>query len=327
MRKALIVGIDEYEEPYQLTCCVNDVNSIYDLLAFNSDGTRNFSIIKRINKEATYDQIMEDLDKVFSDDSDISLFYFSGHGFDDRNDGKICTIDYASNHMGIRFRDIIELIGQKKCKNKIIILDCCHSGKMGNFSIIGDQTILSHGTTILTACNANEYAVEINGHGIFTNLLIAALQGGAADIFGNVTPGSIYSYIDSSLGAFDQRPLFKSHVSSFVSLRRAHEKMTILEIRELISLFEHSEIKYKLDPSYEETNFPGSERIGKADLKKPYCTPENIKIFKLLQKATSNGLVKPSNEQHMFYAAMNFDTCELTMLGKHYWYMVNNELI
>lgn len=236
MRNALIVGINNYPG-HKLNCCVNDANEVARLLEYNEDESRNFSIIKLLNEQATYDNILDKLAEVFSDDSDVSLFYFSGHGFDDKNDGKICTIDYQSQHYGIPFRTILEHIRESKCKNKIIILDCCHAGKLGNFSMIGDATILECGTTILTACNTGESAIETNGHGLFTKLLIDALEGGASDIFGRITPGSIYSYIDSSLGSFDQRPLFKSHVQSFVTIRVANSKMSFPEMRRLMKLF------------------------------------------------------------------------------------------
>ena len=51
--------------------------------------------------------------------------------------------------------------------------------------------------------------------GIFTNLVLAALEGGAADLRGHVTPGSIYAYVDQALGAWDQRPIFKTNVTQF----------------------------------------------------------------------------------------------------------------
>ena len=327
-KKALVIGINNYGNPSNnLNCCVNDANKVSDLLEFNSDGTRNFSIIKLLDEKATYDNIMENLEKVFSDDTDTSILYFSGHGFDDKNDGKLCSFDYRSNHMGIRFRDIIEKIEMSKCNNKIIILDCCHSGKMGNFTMIGDSTALSCGTTILTACNTSESAIEYSGHGLFTKLLIEALEGGASDIFGRVTPGSIYSYIDSSLGSFDQRPLFKSHVETFVTLRNTKEKMSQTEMRKLMKMFEDSNSKYQLNPSYEPTNYPGSKGIGENDLREPYFNKINGEKFALLQKAVANALIKPTNEKHMFYAALHSDTCELTAVGKHYWWLVMNEII
>lgn len=326
MRNALIVGINNYPG-HELNCCVNDANEVAQLLEYNEDESRNFSIIKLLDEQATYDNILDKLAEVFSDDSDVSLFYFSGHGFDDKNDGKICTIDYQSQHYGIPFKTILEHIHESKCKNKIIILDCCHAGKLGNFSMIGDATILECGTTILTACNTGESAIETNGHGLFTKLLIDALEGGASDIFGRITPGSIYSYIDSSLGSFDQRPLFKSHVQSFVTIRVANSKMSFPEMRRLMKLFSTETDVFQLDPFFEPTNYPGSKKIGKEDLKRPYFMEDNGKKFVLLQKAVSNGLVRPSNEKHMFYAAMHSDTCELTAIGKHYWWLVKNKII
>jgi hypothetical protein len=328
MKNALIIGINNYGDPRNnLSCCVNDANEVASLLEYNDDGTRNFSIIKLLDDDATYNNIIEKIKVVFNDDSDISIIYFSGHGYDDKNDGKICTYDYRTNHMGIRFRDILEIIDETKCKNKIIILDCCHSGKIGNFSMIGDSTILACGTTILTACNTNEYSIETNEHGLFTKLLIDALEGGASDIFGRISPGSIYSYIDSSLGNFDQRPLFKSHVKSFVTIRTANSKMSIIEMRNLMKCFKEDSSLFQLDPSFEPMNYPGSDGIGSKDLKEPYFNPKNGDFFALLQKAVSNGLVKPSKEKHMFWAALNSDTCHLTSIGKHYWWLVNKEII
>ena len=326
MKNALVVGINNYPNN-ELCCCVNDANEVAKLLEFNEDGNRNFSIIKLLDEEATYDNILNNIDIVFKDDSDISIFYFSGHGYDDKDDGKICTIDYLTQHMGIGFNTLISHIRSSKCKNKIIILDCCHSGRIGNFSMIGDCTVLELGTTILTACNTCELAAEDKEHGLFTKLLIDALQGGASDIFGRITPGSIYSYIDSSLGNYDQRPLFKSHVKSFVTIRTTTAKMSFDEMRKLMALFNNENTLFNLNPSFEPTNYLGSKDIGENDLKKPYFLEENGDTFYLLQKAVSNGLVKPSHAKHMFYAAMNYDTCELTTIGKHYWWLVKNKIV
>ena len=62
--------------------------------------------------------------------------------------------------------------------------------------------------------------MEQGGGGVFTRLVVAALQGGAADLRGHITPGSIYAYVDQALGAWDQRPIFKTNVTRFTSLRK-----------------------------------------------------------------------------------------------------------
>lgn len=327
-RKALVVGINDYPNPdNKLTSSVNDANTIATLLDRNFDDSKNFAVMKLLDEEATRDNILQFLCKTFDEETDTGVFYFSGHGFDNKEDGQIVTYDFDDINLGVKFKEINEIVKNSKCKNKIIILDCCFAGKVCNYQAIGDTTVLPKGTTILTSCNEREVSYEGKENSVFTELLICALNGGASDIFGRVTPASIYSYIDSCLGEFEQRPLFKSYVSSFAPLRQTEPKITIKEMKKATELFKKPTDRYQLDPSYEPTNFLGSKRIGKKDLKEPYCTPEHTEIFALLQKAAQNGLIKPTREEHMFYAAMNSDTCELTKLGIQYWTLIEKDIV
>jgi len=41
---------------------------------------------------------------------------------------------------------------------------------------------------------------------------VDALGGAAANLVGDVTPGSVYAHIDQSLGPWAQRPVFKTNV-------------------------------------------------------------------------------------------------------------------
>ena len=60
---------------------------------------------------------------------------------------------------------------------------------MGKINCVGQNTaIISEGVTILTASRLSEPSLEVNGHGVFTSLLIEALSGSAADITGHITP-------------------------------------------------------------------------------------------------------------------------------------------
>lgn len=326
--KALVVGIDNYPNPKnKLTSSINDANTIAALLERNFDESKNFNVMKLLDKEATRENVLDFLNKVFDEETETGVFYFSGHGFDNKEDGQIVTYDFDDKNLGVKFKEINEIVRNSKCKNKVIILDCCFSGKVGNYQVIGDTSILSKGTTILTSCNEREVSYEGKENSVFTELLIYALNGGSSDIFGRVTPASIYSYIDSCLGAFEQRPLFKSYVSSFVTLRQAEPKIEMKEMKKIAKLFKCPTEKYQLDPSYEPTNFIGSKGIGKKDLKEPYCTHKHTEIFALLQKAAQNGLIRPTKEKHMFYAAINSDTCELTKLGIQYWMLVDKDII
>ena len=68
-------------------------------------------------------------------------------------------------------------------------------------------------------------------------MLIEALYGGAMNLLGEVSPGSIYSYIDKSLGSWEQRPIFKANIKNFVSLRKNVLPISIIELRRIIEFF------------------------------------------------------------------------------------------
>ena len=140
------------------------------------------------------------------------MLYYSGHGSFDALGGYLCTSEITRPDEGLSLNDIMGFVSQSKAQNKIIILDSCFSGAIANPTDMPNYSVLHKGTTILVACGASEYATEENGQGIFTSLLVEALYGGAMNLLSEVSPDSIYSYIDRSLGAWDeQRPLFKAN--------------------------------------------------------------------------------------------------------------------
>ena len=321
--KALLVGIDNYPHGNELDCCVNDVDCLKKAIEFNYDGNRNFSVKTLINEEASRSGIRNGLNELFSGEGTIALFYFSGHGIDDKNDGFIVAQNFEKDDYGISMAEILRISSQSQFTYKIIILDCCHSGFVGNYGMIGDTSVLGDGTVIMTASRKNEYSVEVDGHGVFSNLLIEALNGGATDILGNVTPGSIYAFIDQALGLWAQRPLFKANISSFISLKKNQPKIEINDLKEAIELFDSEDSIFELNPSFEKTNIKGGEHKNC----EPYAIEENVQKFTKLQLCNRNGLVVPYESSDMYFAAMNSKGCVLTPLGKHYWNMIKEEII
>lgn len=218
MKKALIVGINNYPSS-PLRGCINDASSFGSIIETHGDGSPNFGV--RLETDTiTKAQLKASIVELFEGASDTALFYFSGHGFLNGLGGYIVTPDYQRYDEGVPMDEILNLANKSQAKDKIIILDCCHSGAMGSPNISGSTTSqINEGVVILTASRDSESALEVNGHGLFTNLLLDALQGGAADLRGHITPGSVYAYIDQALGPWDQRPVFKTNVTRFTSLR------------------------------------------------------------------------------------------------------------
>ena len=308
-KKALVVGLNNY--PFApLQGCINDAEQIAKLLSRNGDGSPNFHVRLETDKEMTFDKAkLKRMIKELFDYDDTVLFYFSGHGHLNTFGGYIVTPDAKQYDEGVSMDEILKVANESRARNKIIILDCCHSGQMGTPNIQGSSTTqIGQGVTILTACQSSEYAVERSGQGLFTGLLVDALEGAAADLSGNVTPGSIYWYVDKALGPWEQRPVFKTCVNEYVSLRTVRPPIPLDILRKIPEFFPEPDYEFRLDPTYEFTE-------SSAD-------PTNVSIFKSLQKMERVGLVVPVGEEHMYYAAINSKSCKLTNLGKCYWKFV-----
>lgn len=307
MRKAVVVGVNDYPGS-PLRGCVNDANAIASVLETHADGSPNFSVklVTSPGDAVTRAELRSLIEKLFAGHCDVCLFYFSGHGFIKSTGGYLVTTDAKKYDEGVSMDEILVIANNSQAKDKVIVLDCCHSGAMATPTISGASLAqLSEGLSVLTASRDSESALEVNGRGVFTSLVVDALKGGAADLRGYITPGSVYAYVDQALGPWDQRPIFKTNVTRFISLREISPPVPMETLRKICVYFPAPEDEFKLDPSYEFTE--------------PQRDDEHVAIFKELQKFERVGLVVPVGEEHMYYAAMNSKSCRLTALGFQYW--------
>jgi len=145
--------------------------------------------------------------------------------------------------------DIMTFAHASPARNKIIILDSCHSGALGESHLNNQVSEVGEGMAVLTASTKNQYAAENNGGGLFTGLLVDALSGAAANGIGEITPGSVYAHIDQSLGSWSQRPVFKTNVKSFVSLRNIPPPLPVADLQRITEFFPKAGHEYQLAAS------------------------------------------------------------------------------
>ena len=318
MRKAVVIGIDDYPS-YPLSACVSDAKAISEVLSRHddTDKTQNFSVKLMTSDEQQISRsvLRKSIEELFSDDSEMALLYFSGHGLINSTGGYLVTPDAEDHDEGVSMDAILSIANQSTSKNKIIIFDCCHSGAMGSPSLSGHSTSqLSEGLSVLTASRDSEKALEMTGKGgVFTTLLIDALNGGASDIRGNITTGSLYAYVDEALGAWDQRPIFKTNVVGFSPVRHVQPKVPLATLRKIVEYFPEPIDDFELDPEFEFTH--------------ETADPAKVEIFKDLQMYQSVGLVVPVDAEFMYFAAINTKSCKLTSIGYQYWRLVKEDKI
>lgn len=324
MRKALVVGINYYKHATPLYGCVNDAHAVKNTLERNSDGTVNFGV-KLVSGTGPTDLVLgselrEHIQDLFSGECETALFYFAGHGHIETTGGYLIASDAKAGHEGIPLGDLLTFANQSNARNRIIVLDSCHSGIAGASPSAPTSAELKEGTTILTASTAEQYADETNDAGVFTTLFVDALEGSAGNLVGDVTPGSVYAHIDQSLGPWDQRPVFKTNVKSFVSLRKVQPPISLSELQQITEFFPSPGFEFQLDPSFE------PELKGR-DPGMPPPDPENTRKFAVLQKYNRVNLAVPVDAPHMWHAAMESKTCKLTVLGEHYRRLVEKKRI
>ena len=324
MRIALVVGINYYEHGSSLFGCVDDAHSVKAVIERHDGGAVNFDcmLLTGTGPSDRVDRgnLKDNIKKLFETEAETALFYFAGHGHIEATGGYLLTSDSSRGDEGVSLSEILTLANESPATNKVIILDSCHSGIAGTPPSSGQLATLSEGLTVLTASTKDQYATEENGRGIFTTLFVDALNGSAANLTGDITPGSVYAHIDQSLGAWEQRPVFKTNVKQFVSLRKVAPAIPISDLRRITEFFPTPGFEIPLDPTYE------PEMKGR-DTGMPLPIPENTRVFAILQRYNRLNLLVPVGAPHMWNAAMESKACRLTALGEHYRRLVKKDRI
>ena len=211
---ALVVGINKYRFWSPLEYAVKDANEIAAVLK-----AQGFQIYTLTNEKATRKNILRKLDTIrhLVDENSRVVFYFAGHGQTEdlpggKERGYIVPVDadgYDWKRTMLPMDQLNKTIKQIKAKHILMAFDSCYSGLGLTRSIKRhpeqdaayiQKMMHSRSIQILTAGSRSEQAIEAEGHGLFTDHLLAALSG-AADINsdGYVTATEIYATLRPSI--------------------------------------------------------------------------------------------------------------------------------
>lgn len=328
MRRALVVGIDYYETISPLHGAVGDAYSVKAMLDRHADGSINFqtNLLAGTDQKGliTRHELKEAIRALFAGKGEAAFLYFAGHGHIEATGGYLCAGDCKTGDDGVSLSEVLMLANESKFLNRVIVLDSCHSGIAGNSPTHPTVTEIADGVTILTASTAEQYAEEANGQGVFTSLMVDALGGAAANLVGDVTPGGVYAHVDQSLGTWGQRPVFKTNVERFISLRKVKPQVKVEDLRRITEFFPAPGYEFALDPTFEPER-PEYKSSESPTLPDPIA--ENTAIFAILQDFNRVGLVVPEGAPHMWHAAMQSKSVRLTALGEHYRRLASRNLI
>lgn len=324
VKRSLIVGINHYQHAGALYACAADAKAIASRLETHTDGTPNYECRLLTATDAataiSRAKLRGLIQTLFADFSGEALFYFSGHGAISPAGGYLATSDAESLDIGFPMSELIELANGSKASDVLVLLDCCHAGAIGNAAAVtvsGAQFAnLREGATVIAAARSSEVAVEAGGHGLFTAAVLDALDGGAADHMGWITAPSIYAYVERRFGAWDQRPVYKSHTTNLTVVRECAPLIERHKLRELLKHFSTVDFKLALDPEFE----PEDEHGNVPSV----INKDKVDLAGLLKDYRDAGLLKPSlPREQLYWTARRSHTVELTPRGREYWSLVH----
>jgi hypothetical protein len=330
-RRALIIGINTYQNGNNLSSCVADAEAMGQLLEEHADGRPNYDCRVLLDQTErgtpiTMAVLREACSQLFTDTKDDVLLYFSGHGALTSFGGYLCANDSVRNNLGVPMQEIMQMAYDSKARDILMILDCCHSGDLGNPSILrtgqGDLlAALRTDMTVIAASQSTESSFEGEKYSVFTAALLDALRGGASDHLGWVTASSIYAYVERRFSWKDrQRPVYKTNATGTHVVRQCASLIDRLKLRRMVELFTDANYRYVLDPEFEPHDANGQMPDN--------ANQEKVAIALLFKDYRDAGLLKPTtpNEQ-LFDTARLGHTVALTPIGREYWWLVKNKKI
>jgi hypothetical protein len=317
---ALLVGINRYESDAfeNLSCCEADAEAVARLVSHHQSvdagegGARNYTTrlltsagSTRISTE-TLRQNIEQLMTHPMGEGEV-LFYFSGHGVANENGGYLVTQDATPENPGFPMAELLNAANRSGNVSAVIILDCCHSGAIGNITDGSgfSQVSIGPNVTVLAGSGANQSSAEDWEHSLFTSLLIEGLSGGASDVRGEVSAAALYAYIEQSLGPWDQRPVYKSYARSLKPLRRCQPAVPDEVLARIPEWFKRPDSDYQMDPRYEYTHESAEDSLVAI-----------FDQFKLLRNAR---LLTTEGGKDLYFTALESGSVRLTPQGRLFW--------
>lgn len=225
----LAIGINEYKNPkLTLKYAVSDARLFADTMrevAAPLFETVNVKVLTA-REETTKEHIKKTLEGFRSlNPDDVFVFYVASHGTVDEGEYFLITSNVGSlstfrlREDALTQTELKEMIASIPSTKKMIVIDTCNAGKLGEALQVAMLTrgmseetaikILSRavGSTILSASTSLQEALEgYQGHGLFTYVLAEGLKGKAdLDRDGFIKTLEIANYVDSEVPALAEK--------------------------------------------------------------------------------------------------------------------------
>ena len=211
--RALVIGINDYENASPLGYAVSDAEEIMQIL-IDEIGFDAENVISLLDSEATKNNILKAFHSFTSEDVQVDdrlIVFFAGHGH--TKTGFRGEVGYLVPHDAnmddsssfIRWDELTRNAELIRAKHILFIMDACYGGLAVNRDIqAGSSRFLKDmyqrfSRQVITAGKANEVVSDSGGplpnHSVFTGHLIEGIKGKAANEHGVITASGLMAYV------------------------------------------------------------------------------------------------------------------------------------
>jgi WD40 repeat protein len=217
----LSVGINKYEnEDLNLTYARSDAEAFSSFM--KTRGEKLFNKIYSydlLDRDATRAKIISSIDEIGRQikKNDVFIFFYAGHGSTQENSFYFITSEVTGLYQQDKLKNALKVDElQEKFRmvpalKQVILIDACQSGgSVGILAMRGAteekalaQLSRSSGVHVMASSESNQQSAEVKslGHGVFTYVLLEALNGKAdgAPADSKITVYELKSYIDDQV--------------------------------------------------------------------------------------------------------------------------------
>src|SRR5215212_4123429 len=219
-RRAMVVGISDYDILPSLNFCENDGHGMNSTLAsLDYKIADGHAVIGTVTGDKMRDKVIDFFLDADVNPSDLLLFYYSGHGIPDI-DGDVYlaasdTDPEVPSRRGFSLQDLSRMTEKCVARKIVLILDCCFSGaariegkglddaaaKLARTAFSSSGT--GEGRYILASSLPLQQAFDLkdSNYSIFTYYVLAGLKGSASSVDegGYVTVNTLFRFVYDSM--------------------------------------------------------------------------------------------------------------------------------
>ena len=162
------------------------------------------------------------------------VFFLASHGYLEDDEAWMCCHGADMEDLEgtcIELKSLKSLSGRLDCSHQLFVLDCCHAGGLfagtrGKPTKYEKALMGSPAVYGMTAVTEAQEAMEANGHGLFTQSIVDALNGNAfSPAVPYISANQMFTYASKSVfEAADQKD--HTQTPKFEPLLQMHKKMS-----------------------------------------------------------------------------------------------------